>query len=189
MADMVGNVTRERYEQIVAEGRDLIEQLTKCQFASGDRVLEIEPMRKQGIQPPAGDTFTVDESLTMFAADIGVSLSAVDKWRWTASRWPAEHRRARVSFTVHRILAHISKGQLLEAKENLQKMLASILLTDDERAAGRRRPGRPRPAPGTAHRRPRPGRADPTSDRSARHRDAAADRRRPPGETGMFLTN
>ncbi len=28
-----------------------------------------------------------------------------------------------------------SKGQLLEAKENLQKMLASIPLTDDERAA------------------------------------------------------
>lgn len=28
-----------------------------------------------------------------------------------------------------------SKGQLLEAKENLQRMLASIPLTDDERAA------------------------------------------------------
>ncbi|WPB87859.1 hypothetical protein [Streptomyces malaysiensis] len=28
-----------------------------------------------------------------------------------------------------------SKGQLLEAKENLQKMLAAIPLTDDERAA------------------------------------------------------
>lgn len=28
-----------------------------------------------------------------------------------------------------------SKGQLLEAKENLQKMLAGIPLTDDERAA------------------------------------------------------
>ncbi|GGV58623.1 hypothetical protein [Streptomyces spectabilis] len=28
-----------------------------------------------------------------------------------------------------------SKGQLLEAKENLQKMLASIPLADDERAA------------------------------------------------------
>ncbi|UQA96602.1 DUF6192 family protein [Streptomyces halobius] len=107
MADMVGNVRRERYEQIVAEGRDLTEQLTKCQFALGDRALEIEPMREQGIQPPRETTFTVDESLTMFAADIGVSLSAVDKWRWTASRWPAEHRRARVSFTVHRILAHI----------------------------------------------------------------------------------
>ncbi|MET7897353.1 hypothetical protein [Streptomyces mirabilis] len=28
-----------------------------------------------------------------------------------------------------------SKGQLLEAKENLQKMLANIPLTDDERVA------------------------------------------------------
>ncbi len=28
-----------------------------------------------------------------------------------------------------------SKGQLLEAKDNLQRMLASIPLTDDERAA------------------------------------------------------
>lgn len=31
--------------------------------------------------------------------------------------------------------AHTSKGQLLEAKENLQKMLAAIPLTEEERAA------------------------------------------------------
>ncbi|WNO76832.1 hypothetical protein [Streptomyces sp. AM8-1-1] len=35
-----------------------------------------------------------------------------------------------------------SKGLLLEAKENFQKVLASMPLTDDERAAVRR-PGRP----------------------------------------------
>ena len=53
-----------------------------------------------------------------------------------------------------------SKAQLLEAKENLQKMLAMIPLTDDEQAAvddGRRRP---QPAARPARRHPHASRPD-----------------------------
>lgn len=107
MVDMVGNVTRERYEQIVSESRELVEQITRCQFTLGDRALEIEPLRMHGGQQESEPLFTVDESLKRFADDIGVSLSAVEKWRWTASRWPAKHRREGVAFTVFRVLASI----------------------------------------------------------------------------------
>ena len=106
---MVGNVTLERYETIVAESRDLIAQVTKAQFVLGDRALEIEPLRPRGgAHPgPGEDLFTVAQSLQRFADDLGVSAPAVENWRWTSSRWPAEHRRDDVSHTAHRILASI----------------------------------------------------------------------------------
>lgn len=44
----VGEVTLCRYEQIVAELRDVVEQQTRGQFTIGDRALEIEPMRETG---------------------------------------------------------------------------------------------------------------------------------------------
>jgi hypothetical protein len=44
MPTKIGNVTKRRYDQLVSEGRDLVEQQSHCQFALGDRALEIEPM-------------------------------------------------------------------------------------------------------------------------------------------------
>ncbi|MDX3533089.1 DUF6192 family protein [Streptomyces sp. MB09-01] len=41
------------------------------------------------------------------AEDIGLALSTLENARWTASRWPAEHRRPGESFRVHRVLARI----------------------------------------------------------------------------------
>ncbi|GGP73000.1 DUF6192 family protein [Streptomyces sindenensis] len=109
MAERVGNVSRSRYEQLVAEARELVEQVARAQFGLGDRALEIEPMRAVGGSTARGgdDLFTVEESLQMFADDIGVALSTVEDWRWVASRWPTGKRRSGVSFTVHKILASI----------------------------------------------------------------------------------
>ncbi|WP_433456398.1 hypothetical protein ACQPXS_46710 (plasmid) [Streptomyces sp. CA-142005] len=45
-------MTVRRYEEIVAEGCELVEQVTGAQFALGDLALEIEPMRAWG-SPPA----------------------------------------------------------------------------------------------------------------------------------------
>ncbi len=91
MSERVGNVSRSRYEQLVAEARDLVEQVAKAQFGLGDKALESEPMRPVGGSVAKGndDLFTVEESLHMFADDIGVALSTVEDWRWVASRWPA----------------------------------------------------------------------------------------------------
>ncbi|WP_435861718.1 hypothetical protein [Streptomyces milbemycinicus] len=46
--DKVGSVTQSRYEQIVSELRDVVEQQTRGQFTTGDRALEIEPIRRPG---------------------------------------------------------------------------------------------------------------------------------------------
>lgn len=110
MSERVGNVTRSRYEQIVAESRQLIEQIGRAQFALGDLALEIEPMRPVGGSMPNGtdDLFTVEESLAIFADDIGVAPATVKDWRWVASRWPKGKRRGDVAFSVHRILSSIS---------------------------------------------------------------------------------
>ncbi len=110
MSERVGNVTRSRYEQIVAEARELVAQVAPAQFALGDKALEIEPMRPVGGSMPNGtdDLFTVEESLAMFADDIGVAAATVTDWRWVASRWPEGTRRDGVAFSVHRILASIS---------------------------------------------------------------------------------
>ncbi|WP_405673692.1 DUF6192 family protein [Streptomyces sp. NBC_01530] len=109
MAERIGNVSRTRYEQLVAEARELISQVTKAQFSLGEKAMEVEPMRPVGGSMPNGtdDLYTVEESLSMFADDIGVSVATVRDWRYVASRWPAAKRKDGVSFTVHRILASV----------------------------------------------------------------------------------
>ncbi|ADI03156.1 hypothetical protein SBI_00035 [Streptomyces bingchenggensis BCW-1] len=79
MPERVGNVTRERYEQIVAAARQLVAQITRTQFTLGDKTLEIEPMRPVGGAMPNGteDLFTVEESFALFAEDIEVAPSTV----------------------------------------------------------------------------------------------------------------
>lgn len=51
--------------------------------------------------------FTVEQSLQRFADDIGVAVATVEKWRWTASRWPVGQRRPGISFSVFGILASV----------------------------------------------------------------------------------
>src|SRR5204863_355398 len=101
--------TCERYEQIVKQALELVEQLAGAQFTLGDMALEIEPMRPVGGAHEAADEvlFTVEQSLQRFADDIGVAAATVEKWRWTASRWPAGRRRPGISFSVYRILASV----------------------------------------------------------------------------------
>ncbi|MFD5341932.1 DUF6192 family protein [Streptomyces hawaiiensis] len=107
--EKVGSVSQSRYDEIVAELRQVVEQQTRGSFTIGDRALEIEPMRERGGQhaAPGQELFTVRETLFRLAEDIGLAYKTVESARWTASRWPAEHRQAGVSFRVHRILGQI----------------------------------------------------------------------------------
>ena len=101
----VGSVSQTRYEQIVAELRDVVEQQSQGSFTIGDRALEIEPLRPPGGIPDA--QWTVGQSLTRLAEDIGLTFSTVKGTRWTASRWPKSQRQKGVSYKIHRILARI----------------------------------------------------------------------------------
>ncbi|MFD5514088.1 RacO protein, partial [Streptomyces sp. NPDC127051] len=101
-ADRVGSVSIYRYAQIVAELRRTLESGARAQFTVGDRALEIEPMREPGYREHGEDFCTVRESLLRLAGDIGLAYSSVRSARWTASKWPAQHRCDSVSFMVHR---------------------------------------------------------------------------------------
>ncbi|MEO3768629.1 DUF6192 family protein [Streptomyces sp. B8F3] len=109
--DKVGSVSQSRYEQIVSELRDVVEQQTRGQFTIGDRALEIEPMREPGGHHGVDSEWSVTTTLTRLAEDIGLKFSTVKSARWTSSRWPADRRQRGVSYTVHRILAYIEKDQ------------------------------------------------------------------------------
>jgi hypothetical protein len=107
MVEMVGKVTRSRYDELVAESLDMVvEEDTRCQFALGDAALELEPLRAHGGHLPLdeGDQ-GVEDSLRRYAEEIGLSFYTVRTHRWVAAQWPAEHRQTGVSYEVHRILA------------------------------------------------------------------------------------
>ncbi|MFI5809252.1 DUF6192 family protein [Streptomyces sp. NPDC051561] len=67
-------------------------------------------MRPHGGSLPNGtdDLYTVEESLQLFADDIGVTAATVKDWRYVACRWPEVKRKPGISFTVHRILASVA---------------------------------------------------------------------------------
>jgi hypothetical protein len=103
----IGNVTKRRYDQLVAEGRGLVEQQSRCQFALGDRALEIEPIRPRGGAHPGPDEelVSVGDAIRIYAEDIGMPVSTLTGYRWVSSRWPNDRRAAGVSHYVHRVLA------------------------------------------------------------------------------------
>jgi len=103
--EKVGSVSQSRYEQIVAELRDVVEQQTQGQFTIGDRALEIEPIRPRG-GAAAVAAWSVERSRVRLADDIGLSVKTA---RRVASRWPADKRRTGTSFSVHRVLASIDE--------------------------------------------------------------------------------
>lgn len=106
---MVGSVTRQPYDELVELGRGWVAEMSAVQWRLGDAAGEIEPMRARGGVNPSGseELFTVSEALRMFAEDVGLAYTTVRDYRWVASRWPKEHRRADVSHTIHKILASI----------------------------------------------------------------------------------
>ncbi|MEU3282798.1 DUF6192 family protein [Streptomyces antibioticus] len=103
--EKIGNVSQSRYEQIVAELRQVVEQQSQGSFTIGDRALEIEPIRPRG--GVADAQWTVRQSLMRLAEDIGLTFRRVESARLTASHWPKEHRQPGISFTIHRTLARI----------------------------------------------------------------------------------
>lgn len=102
---MIGQVTAERFEQLLEAGRDLLEQQKAAQFGLGDIALEIEPMGTAGQAGPGESLFTVSEALKLYADGLRISVKTLENWRWVASRWPAKWRRVGVPYTVFRVLA------------------------------------------------------------------------------------
>ncbi|GGZ44706.1 DUF6192 family protein [Streptomyces poonensis] len=115
MFTTIGSVGKDRFEELVTSSLDRVEMEARCQFAVGDAALEIEPLRPHGGHLPVAEPqLSVEESLALFAARLGVSFHTVRTQRWVAAQWPAEHRQTGVSFEVHRILAaHPDRFELI----------------------------------------------------------------------------
>lgn len=102
----VGKVSRQRYDELVTESRELVAQEGRIQFKLGDNALEIEPSQSQGGQRRLPDDEPgVEETIAVFADDVGVAPSTMLNYRFVAAKWPAEHRVSGVSLDIHRILA------------------------------------------------------------------------------------
>lgn len=87
MPTNVGQVTRQRYDEMVASDRDLVARIGRAMFTIGDHALEIEPMRsKGGSIPHSDDVFGVNTSLQLYADDIGLALSTVLNYHFTSRR-------------------------------------------------------------------------------------------------------
>ncbi|WP_330301996.1 MULTISPECIES: hypothetical protein [unclassified Streptomyces] len=50
---VIGRISRERYEQIIAADRELVGQMQRIQFTIGDHANEIEPVQQVGGAHPA----------------------------------------------------------------------------------------------------------------------------------------
>ncbi|MET7976299.1 DUF6192 family protein [Streptomyces mirabilis] len=108
MAQGIGSVPCEGFDDLVDQSVQLVRVMTGCQFCLGDIALEIAPLRTHGGHMALGDDeeLGVEGSLRMFAEAIGLSFHTVRTYRWVAARWPKDQRQEGDSFEVlHRILA------------------------------------------------------------------------------------
>ncbi|MFI6742250.1 DUF6192 family protein [Nonomuraea sp. NPDC050451] len=118
MTTMIGKVTQERYEQLVADGLEQLAVQGRTQLQLGDHALEIEPMNPRG-GSHAGlgeESFGVRQSLAQYAEDLDMPLTTLLDNRWVASRWPKERRQHGVSYVVHKALAGIAEEDVRFAK-------------------------------------------------------------------------
>lgn len=105
--EKVGNVSLERYGQILARLREAVENSSKNQFIIGDGASEIVPMQEHGGRSAGDDLFGVSAWLHRRSEDISVPVNTIKGYRRVASRWPERHRCPQVPFSIHQTLAAI----------------------------------------------------------------------------------
>ncbi|WP_211275661.1 hypothetical protein, partial [Actinoplanes rectilineatus] len=87
MVATIGQVSQQRYDELVTQSRDLIRERDRIQFTVGDYALEIEPIGPRGgSRPHDALGLGVVDSLRTFAEDIGVAPATLEVWRYVASR-------------------------------------------------------------------------------------------------------
>jgi hypothetical protein len=87
MPATIGQVSKQRYDELVAQSRDLVRERDCIQFTVGDNALEIEPMGSRGGSGPYDAVgLGVANALWMFAEDIGVAAATLEIWRRSPTR-------------------------------------------------------------------------------------------------------
>ncbi|MED7924170.1 DUF6192 family protein [Nonomuraea sp. LP-02] len=116
---MIGKVTQERYEQLVADGLEQPAVQGRTQLLLGDLALEIEPISQRGGSHagPGEEPFGVRQTLAQYADDLDMPLATLLDNRWVATPcWPKERRQHGVSYVVHKTLAAIADEDVRFAK-------------------------------------------------------------------------
>ncbi|OKI06251.1 hypothetical protein A6A06_37780 [Streptomyces sp. CB02923] len=88
MAQTIGSVLRDRFNVLVDQSLQPVKVMTGCQFAAKDAALEIAPLRAHGgnMALDEGEGLGVEDSLRLFAEEIGLSFHTVRTYRRVAAR-------------------------------------------------------------------------------------------------------
>ena len=90
--------TDRQWARYVRQGRDLVSEETRIQFALGDLTLKMVEQRGNGV---AHGVFQV---MDRFADQISANLNTLFTYRHVAIAWPPEERIPGVPFSVHKAL-------------------------------------------------------------------------------------
>jgi hypothetical protein len=91
------------YDDLVAEGREASKLQDQANWTRGDLALKVESLSKS----EAGAMSKSDGApapLQQYAKDIDVEYGSLKTWRSTSEAWPLTRRRARRSWSTHRVL-------------------------------------------------------------------------------------
>jgi hypothetical protein len=84
------------WAELIAEGRQLVEQETRCRWELGDLALEIAPMGEDASHNGAY------EKLSTYAEAIGIEFKRLGQYRDVASKWSPNTLVVGASWTIHR---------------------------------------------------------------------------------------
>jgi hypothetical protein len=120
------------YDELVAEGRKLIDQDTDIKWRLGELALELVPItpERKSWDEEAENRATLER----FANDLGISFSRLREYRAVADKWPAEKRNPAYSFYIHTLLAFQSdRFKLIKRKKRWTQTEVAVLI--DKRTA------------------------------------------------------
>ncbi|MYW42905.1 hypothetical protein GT346_06035 [Streptomyces sp. SID161] len=84
----IGNVSEDRYEQIVERLGEAAEKSSKSSFIIGDGAWEVVPMQEHGGRSVGDDSFGVSAWLHRLSDDIDVPYDTIMTYRWVATKGP-----------------------------------------------------------------------------------------------------
>ncbi|MFB7293405.1 DUF6192 family protein [Actinacidiphila glaucinigra] len=88
--------TDRQWARYVKQGRELVQEESRIQFKLGDITLKMVPKVDDGRKDRG--VFVV---LDHYADQIGINVHTLLNYRYVAMAWPAEHRAADVSWSIH----------------------------------------------------------------------------------------
>ncbi|MGA4540889.1 DUF6192 family protein [Uniformispora flossi] len=91
--------TDRQWARYVKQGREMVQEESRLQFRLGDLTWKMCPKTDKD-----GKDHGVFRILDRYADEIGINVHTLIGYRHVSAAWPAEHRAADVSWSIHRAL-------------------------------------------------------------------------------------